>query len=204
MRSYKTPKKSEAAKIPSFTAVKQTSAAHPPNHEPCGRPKGQEPSYLADFPSSPEISEQSGFVGNHAELYTAYIYIHIYTCMYICIYISIFNKQFDDSWIIILITHHSLLKLKKNLKIREKYPKSTKAQVDWSLEVIALLSLVLKGLVLVSMAKSLENPGNFKGCDDETMWENLQKISWMKGDMLKIGCFLVVENRNILFLYGKC
>ena len=119
--------------------------------------------------------------------------------MYICIYISIFNKQFDDSWIIILITHHSLLKLKKNLKLREKYPKSTKAQVDWSLEVIALLSLVLKGLVLVSMAKSLENPGNFKGCDDETMWENLQKISWMKGDMLKIGCFLVVENRNILF-----
>ena len=67
-----------------FTAVKQTSAAHPPwQIEPCGRPKGQEPSYLsADFvlrrsQSSPDSWEIMQNFIQHIYIYT-YIHIHIY------------------------------------------------------------------------------------------------------------------------------
>ena len=87
-RSYETPTKKKWSSEDSgtFTAVKQTSAAHPPwQIEPCGRPKGQEPSYLsADFvlrrsQSSPDSWEIMQNFIQHIYIYTyTYTYIHIW------------------------------------------------------------------------------------------------------------------------------
>lgn len=146
------PKKSEAAKIPSFTAETNISCSSP-------KPRALWPSQRSRtiLPQWPKFS-------------TKFKPVRMWEIMqnYIIIYYS--NSMILGSSILSLIIHFwnkkNIWKSDKNTQnhpnITKDHPKkSTKAQVDWSLEVIALLSLVLKGLVLISMAKSLENHGNF-------------------------------------------
>ena len=72
--------------------------------------------------------------------------------------------------------------------------------MDWSLEVIALLSLVLKGLVLGNQWRNL---WKILGILRDVTMRRCGKISNLMDERgnVEIGCFLVVDNRNIHFFY---
>ena len=103
---------------------------------------------------------------------------------------------------------------KKHLKIGQKYPKSSKHHQRSSKKIDqGSGGLVTGGHCATQPGAEGFGPGfngeifgkSWEHWDvDETMWENLQKNSWMKGDMLKLDVFWWWKIGTYNFLYGKC